>query len=420
MRSLNLDHLRALTTVVKFGSFSAAARHLRLTQPGRQPADPRPGRAGRAAPDRPRRQEGARHRGGRGLDRPRGADDGRGRPRPDGDARSPRRSRRARSSRDRSDRTRLHPAADLQRLRDHPESSRSSPPARPTSITERLLENALDLGLTALPVDAEKFDVVPIRDDEMVAIFAATSSDIPAVVRPADVAGRALILEYHRDNRGPVDRAWLKDGGVEVRPALQFDEIEPIKDAVASGLGMAIVPRPAFAGGHASRSIVARSLDATAPRDARPGRAAARSARRSGARGCPRGLAQARRCARRSRLRVGGAPRAAIDRAVILPGPAHFVCMPDLGAGSSRAILLGRPGAALRENAHDRPDRRRPCCSRHGRATNRAAASASAPARPSPRRSCRATPSETVISRQAPAWFGCSAIVERHTSMVSS
>src|ERR1700741_1901083 len=33
MRSLNLDQLRTLAAVVKFGSFSAAARHLNLTQP---------------------------------------------------------------------------------------------------------------------------------------------------------------------------------------------------------------------------------------------------------------------------------------------------------------------------------------------------------------------------------------------------
>ena len=33
MRSLNLDQLRALLEVVERGSFSAAARHLHLTQP---------------------------------------------------------------------------------------------------------------------------------------------------------------------------------------------------------------------------------------------------------------------------------------------------------------------------------------------------------------------------------------------------
>ena len=33
MRSLNLDQLRALLEVVERGSFSAAARHLNLTQP---------------------------------------------------------------------------------------------------------------------------------------------------------------------------------------------------------------------------------------------------------------------------------------------------------------------------------------------------------------------------------------------------
>jgi DNA-binding transcriptional LysR family regulator len=263
MRSLNLDQLRTLTTVAKLGSFSAAARELRLTQPAVslqiRDLEERVGlrlidrigkkaRATAAGEDLIAHAERMMAEADRALTAMRGHKEGHV--------------------------GRVHlgtgPTAlayilppTLQRLReDHPEIELIITTGTTHEITERLLENVLDLGLTALPVDSDKFDVVPIRDDEMVAIFPADSSDIPAAVRPADVAGRPLILEYHRVNANRLTRAWLKDGGVDVKPALQFDGIEPIKDAVAAGLGMAIVPRPALGGGAlATRNIVARPLD---------------------------------------------------------------------------------------------------------------------------------------------------------------
>ena len=95
----------------------------------------------------------------------------------------------------------------------------------------------------------------------MVAIFAINDPDIPAVVTPNDIAAWPLILEYHRGKQLRLGRAWLRAGGVEVKPALQFDGIEAIKDAVAAGLGAAIVPAPALSDGHAKDKIAARPLD---------------------------------------------------------------------------------------------------------------------------------------------------------------
>jgi DNA-binding transcriptional LysR family regulator len=124
-----------------------------------------------------------------------------------------------------------------------------------------MLASVIDLGLTALPVNEAEFDVVRVRSDPMVAIFAISDSDIPSVATPADMAVRPLILEYHRGKQLRLGRAWLKAGGVSVKPALQFDGIEAIKDAVAAGLGAAIVPAPALSDGHSKSRIAARPLD---------------------------------------------------------------------------------------------------------------------------------------------------------------
>ena len=129
------------------------------------------------------------------------------------------------------------------------------------SISEALLSNEIDMGLTALPVEASDLDAVPVRTDPMVAILPATDDTIPAKVTPADVAQRTLILEYQRVPHRQLSRAWLQAGGVNVKPALEFDNIEAIKSAVSAGLGMSIVPGPAMSQGPPVNSVVVRPLD---------------------------------------------------------------------------------------------------------------------------------------------------------------
>jgi len=129
------------------------------------------------------------------------------------------------------------------------------------SISEALLSNQLDFGFTALPIDSTELEAVPVRPDPMVAIRPGSEPHIPAKMTPADVARRTLILEYQRVPHPQLSRAWLQAGGVEVRPAMEFDGIEAIKSAVSAGLGMAIVPAPAVTEGPPLNSIVVRPLD---------------------------------------------------------------------------------------------------------------------------------------------------------------
>ena len=130
------------------------------------------------------------------------------------------------------------------------------------SISEALLSYDIDIGFTALPIEAKELEAVPVRTDPMVAILPATEPSIPAKVTPADVAGLyLLILEYQRVPHRQLSRAWLQAGGVPVRPAMEFDGIEAIKSAVSAGLGMAIVPGPAMSEGPPMNSVVVRPLD---------------------------------------------------------------------------------------------------------------------------------------------------------------
>jgi DNA-binding transcriptional LysR family regulator len=150
----------------------------------------------------------------------------------------------------------------LRKVRDtHPNIEMVVTTGTTHSISAALLTNEIDIGFTALPVEAKDLDAVPVRHDPMVAILPSTDHDIPAKMTPADVAGRTLILEYQRVPHRQLSRAWLTAGGVDVRPAMEFDSIEAIKSAVSAGLGMSIVPGPAVSEGPPLNSVVVRPLD---------------------------------------------------------------------------------------------------------------------------------------------------------------
>jgi DNA-binding transcriptional LysR family regulator len=262
LRGLNLDQLRALATVIELGSFSAAARRLNLTQPAvslqvRELEDrlgvrliERVGRTARAT--------------AAGRDLLSHAEDLL--------AAADRAVAAMRIHRE-GHVGRVHVAAGptalryllppvVQQLRaTHPDIELVMTTGTTNEIIELLLANTIDLGLTALPVDEDKFAVLPVRTDEMLAIFPATEADIPDAVTPQEVARRPLILEHQRGTQVRLSRAWLQAGGFDAKPVLQFNSIAAIKDAVTAGLGMAIVPGPAVTHAPPSNSIVVRSLE---------------------------------------------------------------------------------------------------------------------------------------------------------------
>ena len=262
MRSLNLDQLRSLIEVVQLGSFTEAAKRLHLTQPAisqqirelenrcevqlvervgkRAIATP----AGRELITHGRRiMADAEHALAAVHHHKEGA------------------AGRVHLGTGPTALVYLLPPV-LRKVRDaHPNIEIVVTTGTTHSIADALLSNEIDIGFTALPVDTRDLDTVPVRTDPMVAILPGTDHSIPAKVTPADVAGRTLILEYQRVPHRQLSRAWLQAGGVEVRPAMEFDSIEAIKSAVSAGLGMAIVPGPAMSEGPPMNSVVVRPLD---------------------------------------------------------------------------------------------------------------------------------------------------------------
>jgi DNA-binding transcriptional LysR family regulator len=249
LRGLNLDQLRALIEVVQHGSFSAAARRLHLTQPavslqirelerrfglqlierlGKQAHATVPGRELVEAAQRIFRE----------CD--------------DVDARM-RRFREGWIGRVRISMTltsmiyRLPPILRQIRL-DHPGIDLVITNAPTPTSVEDVIHNRIDLALVNLPVQKKQLRTTPLCLEEMVAIFPLGTRNIPGEITPDEVARHNLLVEQQTSAAYALVVGWLSGHASRTREPMPLGTVEALKSAVASNLGMAIVPEVAIAG----------------------------------------------------------------------------------------------------------------------------------------------------------------------------
>ena len=95
----------------------------------------------------------------------------------------------------------------------------------------------------------------------MVAILPARGVDIPPIATPRDIEGWPLIVMPEHSNLAQLARDWLRAEGVEMRPAMEIDNIGVIKQLVAAGLGVALVPEVALTLDDPVAGLSSRPLD---------------------------------------------------------------------------------------------------------------------------------------------------------------
>jgi DNA-binding transcriptional LysR family regulator len=127
-------------------------------------------------------------------------------------------------------------------------------------VVERILRNEVDLGVVSLPISERGLEVVPLKSEPLVAIFATSVRKTPARVTPGFLLEHPLLLEYARAHVRAMIVDWLSADGHEPRPAMELDNLEAVKRMVASGLGASIVPAAAISGAHEETGLVARPL----------------------------------------------------------------------------------------------------------------------------------------------------------------
>lgn len=114
---------------------------------------------------------------------------------------------------------------------------------RPEKVYAAVLADEADLGLVSYAEPSRHITVIPWRQEEM---LVATAPDHPLArrtqLRPEDLNGVEFIgFDEDLPIRREVDR-FLKEKGIEVTRTLHFDNLQMIKEAVAHGVGISILP----------------------------------------------------------------------------------------------------------------------------------------------------------------------------------
>jgi DNA-binding transcriptional LysR family regulator len=114
---------------------------------------------------------------------------------------------------------------------------------RANQVYDDVLGNVVDLGLIAYPMKDTRLEIVPLRKEPLVVIchpqhpFARQNK-----IKLKLLAGQKIIgFEPDIPTRKALDRI-LKQHGVEVKHAMEFDNVETVKRAVEIDAGISMVP----------------------------------------------------------------------------------------------------------------------------------------------------------------------------------
>jgi DNA-binding transcriptional LysR family regulator len=134
---------------------------------------------------------------------------------------------------------------------------------RPDKIYEAVRDDIADLGLVSYPEASREIAAIHWRDEEMqVAVPPSHRLAGRAEVLPADLNGENFIgFDEDLSIRRELDR-FLRAHGIAVNLVMHFDNIQTIKEAVALGSGISILPARTMQAEIEQGRLVAVRLDA--------------------------------------------------------------------------------------------------------------------------------------------------------------
>jgi DNA-binding transcriptional LysR family regulator len=108
-------------------------------------------------------------------------------------------------------------------------------------VVNAVLDNSADFGLTQLPADEKRLQVVSIYHDEIRLIVPAGHALAgKKSVTPQDVAGNFLLLSREGKTRVRLNQ-WLEPVEDEIRISMELDSTEMMKRFVMAGLGVSFL-----------------------------------------------------------------------------------------------------------------------------------------------------------------------------------
>ncbi len=262
MRNLNLDQVRTFIEVVRLGSFTAAGRHLNLTQPAiSQQIKELEGRLGVQLIARLGKRAFATEAGKELA------------------ARSVKLLAEAENAVNAIQRYRegwlgpvrlgttisvcvyLLPKLLGELRRSHPDLDVSIEIDLSHVIVEKVVSNELDLGLVALPVDkTAPIQVTRVREDPMMAVFPVNARSLPNEITAGYLKTRPLLFDLTTTQMHRIVVEWFEAQGVHPKPILHLGNSEALKAMVAADVGVAILAIENEDDPFIGRSILARPL----------------------------------------------------------------------------------------------------------------------------------------------------------------
>jgi DNA-binding transcriptional LysR family regulator len=108
-------------------------------------------------------------------------------------------------------------------------------------VVDAVLDNSADFGLTQLPADEKRLQVVSIYHDEIRLIVPAGHPLAgKKSVTPQDVTGNFLLLSREGKTRARLNQ-WLEPVEDEIRISMELDSTEMMKRFVMAGLGVSFL-----------------------------------------------------------------------------------------------------------------------------------------------------------------------------------
>ncbi len=119
---------------------------------------------------------------------------------------------------------------------------------RSNLVYEDILHNSVDFGLVAFPVKTRQIEMIPFREDRLVAICHPEHPLASQTSVNVETLGNYKFISFDPDipTRKAVDQIF-RENNIEAEPVMEFDNIETVKRAVEIDAGIAIAPQATVA-----------------------------------------------------------------------------------------------------------------------------------------------------------------------------
>ncbi len=143
----------------------------------------------------------------------------------------------------------------------HPQAKVRLEYLHPHKVVEAVLTDEADLGILSYPPTNRSLTILPWRSESMVFVCHPTHRLARRkVITPGDLNGENFVaFDADLRIRKAIDR-YLRQHEVRVNAVMEFDNIETIKQAIAIGAGVSILPRPTILKEVGNRILAAAPL----------------------------------------------------------------------------------------------------------------------------------------------------------------